>query len=161
MLLCFMLSLHFCYGSIYARSDLDITATYAALKTSSFPGISRHLSRFYFCYIWKGLSQKSVEQFFPMTRADDIINPIWSPIFIYFCPFFTDDCLAWMISIHSSCKSSLVHYRKILKNEGPSAFLKGAYCRALVIAPLFGIAQVVYFLGVGEFLLSYLPKRNN
>ncbi|KAI5934931.1 Mitochondrial glutamate carrier 1 [Manis javanica] len=36
--------------------------------------------------------------------------------------------------------------RKILQHEGPSAFLKGAYCRALVIAPLFGIAQVVYFL---------------
>uniref|UniRef100_A0AAR2LB27 Mitochondrial glutamate carrier 1 n=1 Tax=Pygocentrus nattereri TaxID=42514 RepID=A0AAR2LB27_PYGNA len=51
--------------------------------------------------------------------------------------------------------------RKILRNEGPSAFLKGAYCRALVIAPLFGIAQVVYFLGVGEFILSFLPKRNN
>ncbi|XP_051975204.1 mitochondrial glutamate carrier 1-like isoform X1 [Xyrauchen texanus] len=31
--------------------------------------------------------------------------------------------------------------RKILRNEGPTAFLKGAYCRALVIAPLFGIAQ--------------------
>ncbi|KAK2866870.1 hypothetical protein QQF64_022511 [Cirrhinus molitorella] len=51
--------------------------------------------------------------------------------------------------------------RKILRNEGPAAFLKGAYCRALVIAPLFGIAQVVYFLGVGEFILSYLSKRNN
>lgn len=51
--------------------------------------------------------------------------------------------------------------RKILRNEGPTAFLKGAYCRALVIAPLFGIAQVVYFLGVGEYILSYLPKRNN
>ncbi|CAB1339289.1 unnamed protein product [Coregonus sp. 'balchen'] len=51
--------------------------------------------------------------------------------------------------------------RKILHQEGPSSFLKGAYCRALVIAPLFGIAQVVYFLGVGEFLLSFLPQRNN
>ncbi|XP_072528431.1 mitochondrial glutamate carrier 1 [Salminus brasiliensis] len=51
--------------------------------------------------------------------------------------------------------------RKILRKEGPGAFLKGAYCRALVIAPLFGIAQVVYFLGVGEFILSFLPKRNN
>ncbi|XP_067090793.1 mitochondrial glutamate carrier 1 [Osmerus mordax] len=50
---------------------------------------------------------------------------------------------------------------KILKNEGPSAFLKGAYCRALVIAPLFGIAQVIYFLGVGEYILSFLPKRDN
>ncbi|KAM3877042.1 mitochondrial glutamate carrier 1-like [Diretmus argenteus] len=45
--------------------------------------------------------------------------------------------------------------RRILRHEGPSAFLKGAYCRALVIAPLFGIAQVVYFLGVGEFLLGF------
>uniref|UniRef100_H3DC28 Mitochondrial glutamate carrier 1 n=2 Tax=Tetraodon nigroviridis TaxID=99883 RepID=H3DC28_TETNG len=47
--------------------------------------------------------------------------------------------------------------RKILKKEGPPAFLKGASCRALVIAPLFGIAQVVYFVGVGEFLLGYTP----
>lgn len=52
-------------------------------------------------------------------------------------------------------------YRKIMRNEGPAAFLKGAYCRALVIAPLFGIAQVVYFLDVGEFILSFLPKRSN
>ncbi|XP_053280724.1 mitochondrial glutamate carrier 1 [Pleuronectes platessa] len=47
--------------------------------------------------------------------------------------------------------------RKILTKEGPRAFLKGAGCRALVIAPLFGIAQVVYFVGVGEFLLGYTP----
>uniref|UniRef100_A0A2K6L968 Solute carrier family 25 member 22 n=2 Tax=Rhinopithecus TaxID=542827 RepID=A0A2K6L968_RHIBE len=46
--------------------------------------------------------------------------------------------------------------RKILRHEGPSAFLKGAYCRALVIAPLFGIAQVVYFLGIAESLLGLL-----
>ncbi|ETE60897.1 Mitochondrial glutamate carrier 1, partial [Ophiophagus hannah] len=31
--------------------------------------------------------------------------------------------------------------RKIWIKEGPSAFLKGASCRALVIAPLFGIVQ--------------------
>ncbi|XP_043915274.1 mitochondrial glutamate carrier 1 [Protopterus annectens] len=48
--------------------------------------------------------------------------------------------------------------RKIWRNEGPTAFFKGAYCRALVIAPLFGIAQVVYFLGVGEFILGLIPK---
>ncbi|XP_062949909.1 mitochondrial glutamate carrier 1 isoform X1 [Cynocephalus volans] len=46
--------------------------------------------------------------------------------------------------------------RKIWRHEGPSAFLKGAYCRALVIAPLFGIAQVVYFLGIAESLLGLL-----
>uniref|UniRef100_A0A8C6SHL5 Mitochondrial glutamate carrier 2 n=1 Tax=Neogobius melanostomus TaxID=47308 RepID=A0A8C6SHL5_9GOBI len=46
--------------------------------------------------------------------------------------------------------------RRIMKREGPSAFLKGATCRALVIAPLFGIAQGVYFLGVGEAALGLL-----
>lgn len=46
--------------------------------------------------------------------------------------------------------------RKIWQHEGPAAFLKGAYCRALVIAPLFGIAQVVYFLGIAESLLGLL-----
>lgn len=49
--------------------------------------------------------------------------------------------------------------RKIWQREGPTAFFKGAYCRALVIAPLFGIAQVVYFVGIAEFLLDMLPKR--
>ncbi|KAM9311447.1 mitochondrial glutamate carrier 2 [Gastrophryne carolinensis] len=44
--------------------------------------------------------------------------------------------------------------RKIWRNEGPSAFMKGAWCRALVIAPLFGIAQVVYFIGIGEYILG-------
>jgi len=48
--------------------------------------------------------------------------------------------------------------RKILRHEGPAAFLKGAYCRALVIAPLFGIAQVVYFLGIAETLLELLQR---
>ncbi|KAL2090813.1 hypothetical protein ACEWY4_013076 [Coilia grayii] len=46
---------------------------------------------------------------------------------------------------------------KIMQREGPSAFLKGAGCRALVIAPLFGIAQVMYFVGVGEFILGQTP----
>uniref|UniRef100_A0A669CY24 Mitochondrial glutamate carrier 2 n=1 Tax=Oreochromis niloticus TaxID=8128 RepID=A0A669CY24_ORENI len=45
---------------------------------------------------------------------------------------------------------------RIMRREGPSAFLKGATCRALVIAPLFGIAQGVYFLGVGETVLGLL-----
>uniref|UniRef100_A0A8C3A3R8 Mitochondrial glutamate carrier 1 n=1 Tax=Cyclopterus lumpus TaxID=8103 RepID=A0A8C3A3R8_CYCLU len=46
---------------------------------------------------------------------------------------------------------------KIMRKEGPSAFLKGAGCRALVIAPLFGIAQVMYFAGVGEYILDNTP----
>ncbi|XP_069084160.1 mitochondrial glutamate carrier 2 [Pleurodeles waltl] len=45
--------------------------------------------------------------------------------------------------------------RKIWRNEGPSAFMKGAVCRALVIAPLFGIAQGVYFIGIGEYILGF------
>lgn len=44
--------------------------------------------------------------------------------------------------------------RKLWIQEGPSAFMKGAGCRALVIAPLFGIAQGVYFLGIGERILK-------
>lgn len=44
--------------------------------------------------------------------------------------------------------------RKIMKNEGPSAFFKGAACRMIVIAPLFGIAQTVYYLGVAERLMG-------
>ena len=44
--------------------------------------------------------------------------------------------------------------RKIIKNEGPKAFFKGAGCRMIVIAPLFGIAQTVYYLGVAEKLLG-------
>jgi len=44
--------------------------------------------------------------------------------------------------------------RKILRNEGPSAFFKGALCRMIVIAPLFGIAQMVYYFGIAEYLLG-------
>ncbi|XP_070621503.1 mitochondrial glutamate carrier 1 [Erythrolamprus reginae] len=51
--------------------------------------------------------------------------------------------------------------RKIWRNEGPLAFFKGAYCRALVIAPLFGIAQVVYFIGIAEFFLDMFPRRRD
>ncbi|XP_039219759.1 mitochondrial glutamate carrier 2 [Crotalus tigris] len=45
--------------------------------------------------------------------------------------------------------------RKIWIHEGPSAFMKGAGCRALVIAPLFGIAQGVYFIGIGEWIMHF------
>lgn len=43
---------------------------------------------------------------------------------------------------------------KIMKHEGPKAFFKGGACRMIVIAPLFGIAQTVYYLGVAEMLLA-------
>ncbi|CAH0402496.1 unnamed protein product [Chilo suppressalis] len=42
-----------------------------------------------------------------------------------------------------------------LKYEGPRAFFKGGACRMIVIAPLFGIAQTVYYLGIAERLLGY------
>nr|XP_053640488.1 mitochondrial glutamate carrier 1-like [Cherax quadricarinatus] len=43
----------------------------------------------------------------------------------------------------------------IMKDEGPRAFFKGGACRMIVIAPLFGIAQMVYYFGVGEAILGY------
>ncbi|CAM9458383.1 mitochondrial glutamate carrier 1-like [Lampetra fluviatilis] len=45
--------------------------------------------------------------------------------------------------------------KKILAKEGGRAFFKGGGCRALVIAPLFGIVQVIYFFGVGEMIIDY------
>jgi len=47
---------------------------------------------------------------------------------------------------------------KIVRYEGPKAFFKGGACRMIVIAPLFGIAQMVYYLGVAEFLLGLKPR---
>lgn len=49
--------------------------------------------------------------------------------------------------------------RKTLKHEGITAFFKGGLCRMMVIAPLFGIAQMVYFFGVAENYI--LPKSKN
>ncbi|EDO39174.1 predicted protein [Nematostella vectensis] len=44
--------------------------------------------------------------------------------------------------------------KKIYSNEGLAAFYKGAVPRMIVIAPLFGIAQTVYFVGVAERILG-------
>jgi solute carrier family 25 glutamate transporter 18/22 len=43
----------------------------------------------------------------------------------------------------------------MLKTESKSAFFKGSVARVCVIAPLFGIAQMFYYLGVAEKLLGY------
>lgn len=48
----------------------------------------------------------------------------------------------------------LFYFRNIMRYEGPTAFFKGGACRMIVIAPLFGIAQTVYYLGVAEYLLG-------
>jgi len=45
-------------------------------------------------------------------------------------------------------------FRKIYVNEGLTAFYKGALCRMIVIAPLFGIAQTVYYFGIAEYLMG-------
>uniref|UniRef100_A0A914V1N1 Uncharacterized protein n=2 Tax=Plectus sambesii TaxID=2011161 RepID=A0A914V1N1_9BILA len=45
-------------------------------------------------------------------------------------------------------------FTSILRNEGWRALFKGAGCRMLVMAPLFGIAQMVYFIGVAEWVMG-------
>ncbi|CAH0596358.1 unnamed protein product [Chrysodeixis includens] len=55
-------------------------------------------------------------------------------------------------SIYDCAKTTMM-------NEGPTAFFKGGMCRVIVIAPLFGIAQTVYYLGIAERLLGYPLAR--
>ncbi|EDV49444.2 uncharacterized protein Dere_GG18553 [Drosophila erecta] len=43
---------------------------------------------------------------------------------------------------------------------GVTAFFKGGLCRVMVLAPLFGIAQMFYFLGVGEKILGIERKKS-
>ncbi|KAH8288562.1 hypothetical protein KR054_005468, partial [Drosophila jambulina] len=50
--------------------------------------------------------------------------------------------------------------RKMLSNEGVRAFFKGGLCRIMVVGPLFGIAQMFYFLGVGETILGIEQKKS-
>ena len=45
-------------------------------------------------------------------------------------------------------------FYKILKCEGIPALFKGAICRMMVMAPLFGIAQTVYYVGLAEKMLG-------
>lgn len=51
-------------------------------------------------------------------------------------------------------------FKKIYTKEGPTAFFKGALCRMIVIAPLFGIAQMVYYFGIAEYLMG-IDKATN
>lgn len=64
-----------------------------------------------------------------------------------------------MISIISIESLNFPFFSKTLKQEGITAFFKGGLCRMIVIAPLFGIAQMVYFLGVAEALLGTKDKQ--
>jgi len=49
---------------------------------------------------------------------------------------------------------------QILRTEGPRALFKGAACRMMVMAPLFGIAQMVYFIGVAEYFLGVQKSKH-
>uniref|UniRef100_A0A5S6QSF5 Mitochondrial carrier protein n=1 Tax=Trichuris muris TaxID=70415 RepID=A0A5S6QSF5_TRIMR len=51
-------------------------------------------------------------------------------------------------------KGILDAFRRIAKEEGIFAFFKGAACRMAVMAPLFGVAQMVYYVGVAEWILG-------
>ncbi|VDN21909.1 unnamed protein product [Cylicostephanus goldi] len=42
----------------------------------------------------------------------------------------------------------------ILRTEGVRALFKGAACRVMAVAPLFAIAQTVYYIGVAEKILG-------
>jgi len=51
---------------------------------------------------------------------------------------------------------------KIYKNEGIPAFFKGAIPRMIVVAPLFGIAQMFYFFGIAEQIIDYVsPSKTS
>uniref|UniRef100_A0A914HXC6 DNA-directed RNA polymerase n=1 Tax=Globodera rostochiensis TaxID=31243 RepID=A0A914HXC6_GLORO len=67
-----------------------------------------------------------------------------------------------LISSHSAPQYTgiLNAFVKILQNEGPMALFKGAGCRMLVMAPLFGIAQMVYYIGVADFKQMELLFRH-
>lgn len=56
------------------------------------------------------------------------------------------------------CKPSVCMFSGTFRTEGWRALFKGGFCRMLVMAPLFGIAQMVYYFGVGEFLLR-MPRQ--
>lgn len=49
-------------------------------------------------------------------------------------------------------------FKTIYKTEGIRAFWKGGLCRMIVIAPLFGIAQMVYYFGIAEYLMGMDKK---
>ena len=51
----------------------------------------------------------------------------------------------------------LLFSSKIMREEGASAFFKGSLLRVMVIAPLFGIAQMVYYLGLAEAMMGLKP----
>ncbi|KAF9808483.1 hypothetical protein SFRURICE_008536 [Spodoptera frugiperda] len=47
-----------------------------------------------------------------------------------------------------------------IKKEGISALFKGGLCRMIVLAPLYGIVQTVYYLGIAEKLLGYKIEKS-
>lgn len=63
--------------------------------------------------------------------------------------------------IKTRLQTSHAHYTgvldagyKILHTEGPRALFKGGLCRVMILAPMFGILQTVYFLNISERLIG-------
>ncbi|KAI0224486.1 Mitochondrial glutamate carrier 1 [Lamellibrachia satsuma] len=48
---------------------------------------------------------------------------------------------------------------KTWRYEGLRTFFNGGFCRVMVIAPLFGIAQVVYYLGIAEMMFKQFQRK--
>ena len=46
-----------------------------------------------------------------------------------------------------------------LRREGILAFFKGGACRVMVLAPTYGIIQVIYYYGIGEWILGVKKDR--
>ncbi|KAK2081132.1 hypothetical protein P7K49_040247 [Saguinus oedipus] len=108
----------------------------------------------------RGVNEDTYTGFLDCARCGGPTTGAWGPADLHTRPTLLSFPIAsgWTWGpggLQTGLTSPSLH-RKILRHEGPSAFLKGAYCRALVIAPLFGIAQVVYFLGIAESLLGLL-----
>uniref|UniRef100_A0A8R1EIV1 Uncharacterized protein n=1 Tax=Caenorhabditis japonica TaxID=281687 RepID=A0A8R1EIV1_CAEJA len=65
------------------------------------------------------------------------------------------DVVKTRIQAGSSNYKGICHaFYRILADEGVNALFKGAICRMMVMAPLFGIAQTVYYVGLAEKLLG-------
>ena len=50
-------------------------------------------------------------------------------------------------------------FYRIWKSEGVKAFFKGTGCRVIIIGPLFGITQMVYFLNIADKILGTEHSR--
>ncbi|CAK5018115.1 unnamed protein product [Meloidogyne enterolobii] len=83
--------------------------------------------------------------YFPLFAALDALGPRKSPQ--------SGDAVFYASFLAGIVAGAIASF-SVTPLDGPRAFFKGAGCRMLVMAPLFGIAQMVYYIGVAEFLLG-------